>query len=76
MWSSDKTSAVIAMAPSSSTGSTMRHDSPAKKITYKPADSTRMAVPRSGCFTIRPTGTATSINAIKKSGTRNWPSRR
>ena len=50
--------------------------SPAKKITYSPAESTRIAVPRSGCLTIRPTGTARIASAIRKSGTRSCPSRR
>ena len=43
-----------------STGTISFHDRPAKKITYRPADSIRIAVPRSGCLTIRPTGTSSS----------------
>jgi len=76
MRSSDTTTAVIAAPATSITGKISFHDSPAKKITYMPAESTRMAVPRSGCFTISPTGSASKASAIRKSGTRAWPSRR
>jgi hypothetical protein len=48
---------------------------PAKKITAKPADSTKMAVPRSGCLTIKPRGTINNKPATTKSKGRNWPSR-
>ena len=34
-----------------------------------------MAVPRSGCFTIKATGTKSNRPATKKSSGRNWPSR-
>jgi hypothetical protein len=40
-----------------------------------PAASTSSAVPRSGCFMIRPTGTSSSTAATAKSSGRNWPSR-
>ena len=33
-------------------------------------------MPRSGCLTIRPTGTSSSSSATTKSSTRSWPSRR
>ena len=52
------------------------HDRPAKKMTHRPAESTRIAVPRSGCLTMKPTGTSSSRPAIRKSSTRSWPSRR
>ena len=76
MRSSDTTIAVIAKAASTSTGTISFHDRPAKKITYRPADSTRIAVPRSGCLTISATGTASNTSAMTKSGTRRCPSRR
>ncbi len=52
------------------------HDRPAKKITASPAERTRIAVPRSGCLTIRATGTTSSSVAIAKSRMRSCPSRR
>ena len=61
--------------PMSSGGSNRRQFSPAKKITDKPAAMTSSAVPRSGCFMIKPTGTTNSAPATAKSSGRNKPSR-
>ena len=76
MASPDITSAVMAAPASSATGMISFHDSPAKKITNSPEASTKMAVPRSGCLTMSPTGMASSASATTKSSTRRWPSRR
>ena len=43
----------------------MRLLRPAKKMTDAPAMSTRIEVPRSGCFTMRPTGTAMMMKAVR-----------
>ena len=51
------------------------HDRPAKKITASPAAITSREVPRSGCFMISPTGTASSTAATMKSSGRSCPSR-
>ncbi len=69
------TSAMMPAAPSTSTGTISFHDRPAKKITYRPADRIRIAVPRSGCLTTSPTGTSSSTAAIAKSSERSRPSR-
>ena len=47
------------------------HDRPAKKITARPAASTSSEVPRSGCFMIRPTGTASRTKETTKSSGRS-----
>ena len=44
-------------------------------MTDRPAASTSSAVPRSGCFMISPTGTASSTPATRKSSGRSCPSR-
>ncbi|MCY1306593.1 hypothetical protein D9M70_564590 [compost metagenome] len=66
----------MATAPSTTGGTISFHGSPAKKITARPAAITSSAVPRSGCFMMSPTGTASSNVATTKSSGRNWPSRR
>ena len=66
----------MASAATTNTGRISLQDRPAKKITYSPAERTRMAVPRSGCLTISPSGSASSSSATAKSSARNWPSRR
>ena len=46
------------------------HDRPARKITKKPEAKIRIAVPRSGWRTMRPTGIASSSAAMAKSRSR------
>mmetsp|Transcript_37511 Transcript_37511/g.87372 ORF Transcript_37511/g.87372 Transcript_37511/m.87372 type:complete len:317 (+) Transcript_37511:1514-2464(+) len=75
MRSSLSTRAAAPLAASTSAGRISFHGRPAKKITYSPAASTRMPVPRSGCLAISRKGSSSSANAAMKSGQRSRPSR-
>ena len=75
MWSWLTTNATMPAAPSIRTGTISFHDNPAKKITNRPADRIRIAVPRSGCLTTKPTGIKSNSIAMMKSGACRRPSR-
>ena len=67
---------MMPMLPSAMAGRISFHDSPAKKMTKKPAKKISRPVPRSGCLATSRKGTSTSTKALAMSPVCPRPSRR